>query len=74
MMGFGASLFLFMVMMWSNGYGQSTGWSGLVKNMATWFQHKERGVMMAWWCTCDVVSGFMGTLLASAWTGRCRGL
>lgn len=67
MMGFGASLFLFMVMMWSNGYGQSTGWSGLVKNMATWFQHKERGVMMAWWCTCYVVGGFMGTVLATYW-------
>ena len=66
-MGFGTSLFLFMALMWSNGYGQSTGWSGLVKNMATWFQHKERGVVMAWWCTCYVVGGFAATVFATYW-------
>ena len=66
-MGFGASLFLFMFMMWSNGYGQSTGWPGLIKNMSTWFQHQERGVVMAWWCTCYVVGGFVGTIFATYW-------
>ena len=66
-MGFGASLLLFMVMMWSNGYGQSTGWPGLIKNMASWFRHQERGVMMAWWCTCYVVGGFVATVFATYW-------
>ena len=66
-MGFGASLILFMVMMWSNGFGQSTGWSGLIKNMATWFRHAERGVVMAWWCTCYVVGGFVATVFATYW-------
>lgn len=66
-MGFGASLILFMVMMWSNGFGQSTGWSGLIKNMATWFRHAERGVVMAWWCTCYVVGGFAATVFATYW-------
>ena len=64
-MGLGASVLLFMVMMWSNGYGQSTGWSGLVKNMAAWFRHEERGVVMAWWCTCYVVGGFAATVFAT---------
>ncbi len=64
-MGLGASVFLFMVMMWSNGYGQSTGWSGLIKNMAAWFRHEERGVVMGWWCTCYVVGGFAATVFAT---------
>lgn len=64
-MGLGASVFLFMVMMWSNGYGQSTGWPGLIKIMAAWFRHEERGVVMAWWCTCYVVGGFAATVFAT---------
>ncbi|MGI9173967.1 MAG: MFS transporter [Rhodothermales bacterium] len=63
--GFGASLALLMGMMWLNGLGQSTGWSGLVKNMATWFRYEERGVVMSWWCTCYVVGGFVATLLTT---------
>ncbi len=66
-MAFGASLAVFVALMWMNGYGQSTGWSGLVKNMATWFRHDERGVVMGWWCTCYVVGGFAATVLATYW-------
>ncbi len=66
-MGFGASLTLFVVLMWINGYGQSTGWSGLVKNMATWYRHGERGIVMGWWCTCYVVGGFAATIIATYW-------
>ncbi len=65
MMGLGGALFLFMIMMWVNGYGQSTGWSGLIKNMATWYRHEERGIVVGWWSTCYVVGGFAGTLLAT---------
>ncbi len=50
-----------------NGIGQSTGWSGLVKNMSTWFRKEERGVVMSWWSTCYVVGGFLGTLFATYW-------
>ena len=64
-MGFGVSLQLFLVMSWTNGYGQSTGWPSLVKNMSAWFRQKERGVVMAWWCTCYVVGGFVATVLAT---------
>ncbi|WP_421919287.1 MFS transporter [Marinifilum sp.] len=50
-----------------NGLGQSTGWSGLVKNMSSWFRKEERGVVMSWWSTCYVVGGFLGTLFATYW-------
>lgn len=64
-MGMGGALILFMIVMWVNGYGQSTGWSGLIKNMATWYSHDERGVIVGWWSTCYVVGGFVATLLAT---------
>jgi len=67
-MGFGSSLLLFTIMMWINGYGQSTGWSGLIKNMATWFKHEERGVIVGWWSTCYVAGGFFATILATYWS------
>ena len=31
------------------------------------FRHKERGVVMAWWCTCYVVGGFAATVFATYW-------
>ena len=67
-MAFGSSLLIFVMLMWMNGYGQSTGWSGLVKNMSSWFRHDERGVVMGWWCTCYVVGGFAATVLATFWS------
>ncbi|MBN2315678.1 MAG: MFS transporter, partial [Sedimentisphaerales bacterium] len=42
-MGLGASLLIFGLLLCINGMGQSTGWSGTVKNMAPWFRRKERG-------------------------------
>lgn len=64
-MGFGVALQLFLIMSWTNGYGQSTGWPSLIKNMSAWFRKEERGVVMAWWCTCYVVGGFFATILAT---------
>jgi len=64
-MGFTSALGLFMVLWCVNGYGQSTGWSGTIKNMATWFQKKERGVVMGWWCTCYVLGGSFATIFAT---------
>jgi sugar phosphate permease len=48
-----------------NGAGQSAGWPGLVKTMASWFRHRERGVVMAWWTTNYVIGGFVGTIFAT---------
>ena len=64
-MGFGAALLVFGLLLCINGTGQSTGWSGTVKNMAPWFRRKERGVVMSWWSTCYVVGAVAATTLAT---------
>ncbi len=64
-MGFSAALLLFGLLWCINGIGQSTGWSGTVKNMAPWFRRKERGVVMSWWATCYVVGAIAATGLAT---------
>jgi len=65
-MGVGASSLIFFGLLHvANGYGQSTGWSGTVKNMSAWFQRKERGVVMAWWATCYSVGGVIATAFAT---------
>lgn len=64
-MGFSASLVMFALFGCLNGAGQSTGWSGLVKNMACWFRRRERGVVMAWWSTNYVLGGFLATIFAT---------
>jgi len=65
LMGFGAALLVFGLLLCINGTGQSTGWSGTVKNMAPWFRRKERGVVMSWWSTCYVVGAVAATTLAT---------
>ena len=61
LMGFdGAPLWL-LAFACVNGIGQSTGWSGLVKIMASWFSSRQRGVVMAWWGTNYVLGGFIAT-------------
>ena len=64
-MGFSAALLLFGLLLCINGIGQSTGWSGTVKNMAPWFRRKERGVVMSWWATCYVIGAIVATGLAT---------
>jgi sugar phosphate permease len=65
LMGFGAALLVFILLLSINGTGQSTGWSGTVKNMAPWFRREERGVVMSWWSTCYVVGAVVATTLAT---------
>ncbi|MCH7958766.1 MAG: MFS transporter [Candidatus Hydrogenedentes bacterium] len=65
-MGLAASTLLFFgLLSIANGYGQSTGWSGTVKNMSTWFSQDERGVVMAWWATCYAIGGAVATAFAT---------
>ncbi len=65
LMGFhGAPLWL-LIFACINGVGQSTGWSGLVKIMASWFSSRQRGVVMAWWGTNYVLGGFLATTFAT---------
>ena len=67
MMSLHASLPWLLVFACINGVGQSTGWSGLVKIMALWFDRQDRGVIMAWWGTNYVFGGFIATAFA-AWS------
>lgn len=64
-MGFASTFILFLLLNSANGIGQSTGWSGAIRNMATWFRPVERGVVMAWWTTCYVLGGYLATLFAA---------
>ena len=64
-MGFSSGLLVFGILLCLNGTGQSTGWSGTVKNMAPWFRRKERGVVMSWWATCYVIGGLAATAFAT---------
>ncbi len=66
-MGMMGSLVAFVFLMGANGLGQSTGWSGLIKNMTPWFLPKERGVVMSWWSTCYVIGAFLATIFATYW-------
>lgn len=66
-MGLTGSLLAFAFLMGTNGLGQSTGWSGLVKNMTPWFKPTERGVIMSWWSTCYVIGAFLATIFATYW-------
>jgi sugar phosphate permease len=65
LMGLSSSLFMLMALACLNGSGQSAGWPGLVKTMAAWFRHEERGVVMAWWTTNYVIGGFVATIFAT---------
>ena len=51
---FGALFFI-------NGLAQSTGWPGTTRAMAEWTTPRDRGTVMAFWCTCYQV----GSIVAS---------
>jgi sugar phosphate permease len=59
------SLYVMMGFMAVNGLGQSTGWSGTIKNMTPWFRKKERGSIMALWTTNYVIGGVVATALSA---------
>ncbi len=65
LLGFQTSLVALSVLACVNGAGQSTGWSGLVKNMANWFRRRERGVVMAWWSTNYILGGSAATVFVT---------
>jgi sugar phosphate permease len=57
-LAFGALFFV-------NGLAQSTGWPGTTCAMAEWTTPKNRGTVMAFWCTCYQV----GSIVASDFAG-----
>ena len=64
-LGFSYSIGIIVFLIGLNGYGQSTGWSGFVKNMTPWFVRTERGIVMSWWATCYVVGASLATVFAT---------
>ena len=62
-LSFSIGIIIFLISL--NGYGQSTGWSGLIKNMTPWYRSNERGIVMSWWSTCYVTGGFLATVFAT---------
>lgn len=44
-----------------NGLAQACGWSGLLKIMSAWFEARNRGVVMGWWCTNYALGAFLAT-------------
>src|ERR1700744_6331243 len=64
-MGFHTAILWLMIFACLNGAAQATGWSGLVKIMASWFGPENRGIVMAWWGTNYVLGGFLATAFAT---------
>ncbi len=66
-LGFSHSLLMFTVLSGFNGFGQSTGWSGSIKILSSWFDEKERGIITGWWTTSYVIGGFGASIFATYW-------
>jgi OPA family glycerol-3-phosphate transporter-like MFS transporter len=55
------------ILLWAvNGFVQATGWPGNGKLLASWFDTRERGVLMGFWSTCYQAGGVAAKLLATA--------
>lgn len=65
LMGIWATPSLFLILEFTNGLGQASGWSGIGKLMASWFSRAERGVVMAWWSTNYVLGGFLAGVFST---------
>jgi len=65
LMGSQPSLSAFFILGCLRAAGQSTGWPGLVKNMACWFRQKERGMEMAGCGTNYFLGGLGGAIHAT---------
>ncbi|WP_044872328.1 MFS transporter [Pseudomonas sp. LFM046] len=66
-MGSFATLPLFVTCMLIQGLAQSTGWSGLCKNIGSFFSTRERGQVLGYWSTCYAFGGLVATPFAGWW-------
>jgi sugar phosphate permease len=64
---FGATslTFFFGALFFLNGFAQSTGWPGTTRAMAEWTTPRNRGTVMAFWCTCYQVGSIAATDFAA---------
>ncbi len=63
-MGTFATLPIFAACMVVQGLAQSTGWSGLCKNIGAFFATYERGRVLGLWSTCYAFGGLVATPFA----------
>ncbi|MEX5360456.1 MFS transporter [Pseudomonas guariconensis] len=69
-MGTFATLPIFASCMVIQGLAQSTGWSGLCKNIGSFFATRERGRVLGYWSTCYAFGGLVATPFAGWWAYR----
>lgn len=66
-MGSVATLPVFATCMVVQGLAQSTGWSGLCKNVGSFFAQHERGRVLGLWSTCYAFGGLVASPFAGWW-------
>lgn len=67
LMGTYATLPIFASCMIIQGLAQSTGWSGLCKNVSSFFSTGERGRVLGYWSTSYAFGGLVATPFAGWW-------
>ncbi|PPA02776.1 MFS transporter [Pseudomonas sp. MWU12-2312b] len=66
-MGTYATIPIFVTCTLIQGLAQSTGWSGLCKNIGSFFTTTERGRVLGYWSTCYAFGGLVATPFAGWW-------
>ncbi|MDR5902795.1 MFS transporter [Halomonas icarae] len=66
-MGTFATVPIFAACMVVQGLAQSTGWSGLCKNVGSFFAVKERGRILGLWSSCYAFGGLVASPFAGYW-------
>lgn len=66
-MGTFATLPIFISCMLIQGLAQSTGWSGLCKNLGSFFPAQQRGRVLGLWSSCYAFGGLVASPFAGWW-------
>jgi sugar phosphate permease len=66
-MGSFATLPIFFTCMLIQGLAQSTGWSGLCKNLGSFFPAEQRGRVLGLWSSCYAFGGLVASPFAGWW-------
>lgn len=66
-MGSFATLPIFATCMLIQGLAQSTGWSGLCKNLGSFFPSEQRGRVLGLWSSCYAFGGLVASPFAGWW-------
>ncbi len=66
-MGSFATLPIFATCMLIQGLAQSTGWSGLCKNLGSFFPAQQRGRVLGLWSSCYAFGGLVASPFAGWW-------